>query len=66
MGSIDRVIRVLVALVIGALFFSHVITGTVALILLVLGGVFLLTSMISVCPLYLPFGINTRGENKAN
>ena len=59
MGSIDRVVRVLVALVIGALYLANVISGTVAIVLLALGGIFLLTSLVSFCPLYLPFGINT-------
>jgi hypothetical protein len=59
MGSIDRVVRVLVALVIGGLYLANVISGTVAIVLLALGGIFLLTSLVSFCPLYLPFGINT-------
>ncbi len=64
MGTIDRVFRVLVAVAIAALYFSHVITGTIAIVLLALAGIFLLTSFISVCPLYMPFGISTRGGNK--
>lgn len=63
MGSIDRVVRVLVALVIGALYLANVISGTVAIVLLALGGIFLLTSLVSFCPLYLPFGINTCKKN---
>lgn len=59
MGSIDRVLRVLVALVIVGLYLANVISGTVAIVLLALGGIFLLTSLVSFCPLYLPFGINT-------
>lgn len=62
MGSADRTIRVLVALVIGALWFTDVITGTVGTVLAVLAVVFLLTSAISTCPLYLPLGISTRKE----
>jgi len=53
------VIRILVAVVFAVLFFTKVITGTLGIILLVLGAVFVLTSLISFCPLYLPFGINT-------
>lgn len=60
MGNIDKVIRILVALVIAVLYFTHVINGTVAIIGLVLAAVFILTSFISFCPLYLPFGISTR------
>lgn len=59
MGSADRIIRVIIAAVIAGLFFAKVITGTVGIVLLVLAGVFVLTSLISFCPLYLPFGIST-------
>jgi len=59
MGSTDRIIRVLIAAVIAVLFFTNVITGTVGIVLLVLAGVFLLTSLVSFCPLYAPFGIKT-------
>jgi hypothetical protein len=60
MGTADRVIRVLVAIGIAGLYFANLISGTTAIILLVLAGVFILTSFISFCPLYLPFGISTR------
>lgn len=59
-GTIDKVIRLLVAVIFVALFFTNVVTGTPGIILLVLAGVFVLTSLISFCPLYLPFGINTK------
>ena len=59
MGSIDRVIRILVAAVIAVLFFTKVISGTVGIVLLLLAGVFLLTSIFSICPLYLPLGLST-------
>ena len=59
MGTIDKVIRILVAVVVAILYFTHVVSGTLGIILLVLAGVFVLTSLISFCPLYLPFGINT-------
>jgi hypothetical protein len=58
-GIIDRAIRILVALVIAILYFTNVISGTLAIVLLVLAGVFLLTALVRFCPLYLPFGINT-------
>jgi len=60
MGTIDRAVRIAVALIIGGLYFMNQISGTVALILLALAGVFILTSFMSFCPLYLPFGISTR------
>ena len=64
MGTIDKVIRILVALVIAGLYFMNIISGTVAIILLVLASIFILTSFIGFCPLYLPFGISTRKKEK--
>ena len=63
MGNADRAIRVIVALIIIALYFADIINGTLAIILLILAGVFLITSIIRFCPLYLPFGIST-GKSK--
>jgi hypothetical protein len=60
MGNLDRMIRLLVAAVIVVLYLVNVITGTLAIILLVLAAVFLVTSILSLCPLYLPFKISTR------
>jgi len=66
MGTIDRAIRVLIAVVVVALYYGNVISGVVAIVLLAFAGVFLLTSLISFCPLYKPFGISTRNrETKA-
>ncbi|HBE42291.1 MAG TPA: DUF2892 domain-containing protein [Bacteroidales bacterium] len=59
MGNVDRVIRILVAVVVLILYFTHVITGTLAVILLILAGIFVVTSLIGFCPLYVPFGFNT-------
>lgn len=64
MGSADRIIRIVIAAVIAALYFTNVITGTIGIALLVLAGIFVLTSLISTCPLYLPFGISTRPAKK--
>jgi len=58
-GTIDRVIRILVGLVIIGLYFMNVITGTLAIVLVVLAGVFIITGLVRVCPLYMPFGIKT-------
>lgn len=60
MGKADKVVRILVAIAITGLYFANLISGTVAIVLLVLAGVFVLTSFMSFCPLYLPFGISTR------
>ena len=59
MGNVDKIVRVLIAVVIAILFFTKVISGTLGIVLLVLGGVFLLTSLVGFCPLYAPFGIKT-------
>jgi len=59
MGSADRIIRVIVAAIVGVLYFTGIISGTVGIVLLVLAGVFVLTSLISFCPLYAPFGISS-------
>jgi hypothetical protein len=60
MGTVDKVIRILVAVVVVTLYFANVISGTLGLILLALSGVFVLTSVFSICPLYMPFGLSTR------
>jgi hypothetical protein len=59
MGTADKAVRVLVAVVIAALYLTNVISGTVAIILGVLAGVFILTSLVGFCPLYAPFGLST-------
>ncbi|MGB3151464.1 MAG: DUF2892 domain-containing protein [Maribacter sp.] len=59
MGNADRVIRILITAAIVILYFSNVITGTLGLVLLVLAAVFLLTSLVSFCPLYTLVGLNT-------
>ncbi len=64
MGTVDRVVRILLAVVIAILFFTNQITGVAAIILGILAIVFVLTALVSFCPLYLPFKINT-GKKKA-
>ncbi len=59
MGNVDRLLRIVIAIVFSVLFFTGTVTGTVGIVLLVLGGVFLATSLISFCPLYTLVGINT-------
>ncbi len=59
MGKADRTIRFLVAAIVVILYTTNVISGTLGIILLVVAGIFLLTSFISFCPLYAPFGIRT-------
>jgi hypothetical protein len=64
MGTADKVVRILLAIVIVSLYFTNIISGTLAIVLLVLAGIFILTSFISFCPLYLPFGISTRKKGQ--
>lgn len=59
MGSTDKIIRIAIAALIAILYFTNVITETLGIILLVLAGVFVLTSLISFCPLYPLLGMNT-------
>ena len=59
MGSLDRIVRVTIALVLIGLYFSGVIPGTLGIVLIALSGIFVVTSLVSVCPLYLLFGITT-------
>ncbi len=59
MGSMDRLIRVIIAAAVAVLYFTGTITGTLGIVLLVLAGVFVATSLVSFCPLYAPFGLNT-------
>ncbi|MBK7850436.1 MAG: DUF2892 domain-containing protein [Bacteroidetes bacterium] len=60
MGTADRAIRVIIALIVAGLYAAGTITGTLAIVLLVLAVVFLLTSFVSFCPLYTLFGLSTK------
>jgi fatty acid desaturase len=66
MGNADRIIRVLLAAVFAVLYFTNVVTGVFGIVLMVLAGVFVLTSLISFCPLYTLFGANTCPAKKVN
>lgn len=59
MGSLDKTVRIAIAIVIAVLYYTGTITGTLAIVALALAVVFVLTSFLSFCPLYVPFGINT-------
>ncbi|MBL4593474.1 MAG: DUF2892 domain-containing protein [Flavobacteriales bacterium] len=59
MGGADRIIRLIIAAIVVTLFFTNIISGILGIVLLVLSGVFVLTSFVSFCPLYAPFKINT-------
>jgi hypothetical protein len=59
MGSLDKAIRIVLAIVFAMLYITKMVEGTTGIILLAMGAVFLLTSVISFCPLYSIFGFNT-------
>jgi len=63
MGSTDKIIRIALAVLVAILYFTNVISGTWAIILGVLAMIFLVTSLVGVCPLYKLFGISTRKES---
>jgi len=62
MGTVDRIIRVALAVVVAILYFTGAISGIVAIILGIFAVVFLVTSFVSFCPLYAPFKISTIGK----
>jgi hypothetical protein len=65
-GTIDKVIRILIALVIIALYFTNIIIGTLGIILLIVAAIFILTSLLSLCPIWMLLGLSTskKEENK--
>ena len=63
MGLIDRLIRTVLAIVVIVLFLTKQITGIAAIVLGIFAVAFLVTSLVSFCPLYVPFKINTRKKS---
>lgn len=63
MGSTDKIIRLALAVMVAVLYYTGAISGTLAIVLGVLAIIFALTSFVSFCPLYAPFGINTRRKS---
>ena len=59
MGSADRIVRGILAVILVALYTTHVISGTVGIVLVVFAGILFLTSYVSFCPMYLPFSFST-------
>lgn len=59
MGAADKIIRIIIAAVLVALYYKGVLTGTLGIVAVVLATVFVLTSLVSFCPLYTVLGINT-------
>ena len=58
-GKADRIIRLVISAIIVALYYTNIISGTLAIVLLIIAAIFVFTSIFSFCGLYLPFGINT-------
>ena len=65
MGSADRIIRAIIAITLGVLYYYNVgfMTGTLGIVLLVVAAVFLLTSLVSFCPLYVAIGLSTKSKD---
>lgn len=62
MGMVDRVMRVVLALVVGVLYFARIISGVTAFVLGIFAAIFLITGLVGFCPAYAPFGLSTRGK----
>ncbi len=60
MGTADKVIRILVAVVFAVLYFTHTVTGALGLVLLAVSVIFVITSLVGFCPLYYPLSLSTR------
>lgn len=63
-GKMDMIIRIIIAVVIVALYFTEVVTGTLGIVLLVVAAIALLTGLVSICPLYSLLGMNTCPKKK--
>ena len=66
MGNTDRLIRLLLAVLVAILFYSNVIGGTFGIVLLIIAGVFVVTSLVSFCPLYTLMGVNSCSSKSKN
>lgn len=64
MGLVDKIIRLIIAAVLGFLYYNETLTGTVGIVAVVVAGVFALTSLVGFCPLYTLIGVNTCSVKK--
>ena len=64
MGNLDRIVRILFAFTMAIFYFSNIITGVLGIVLLIVAGVFVVTSLVSFCPLYTLIGLNTCESKK--
>jgi hypothetical protein len=58
-GSVDKIVRIVLAALLAILYFTHVVEGTLGIVLLVLAAVFLVTSLMGFCPIWAILGTNT-------
>lgn len=65
MGSPDRIVRILIAIIIAVLLFTNVVQGALAVILGIIAIIFVVTSVIGFCPLYVLFGLSTKKHKKS-
>jgi len=63
MGSADRIVRIILAVVMAVLYFQGIVAGTLGIVLVVAAVIFALTSIISFCPLYAPFSLSTKKKD---
>jgi len=66
MGTLDRAIRILIAIGLIVLYYTNLISGVLAIILLAFAAVFIFTSFVSFCPLYYPFSLSTRKKDQSH
>lgn len=64
MGGADKLVRLVVALLMILAYFQGIVTGTLGIVLLVVAAIFILTSLVSFCPLYTLFGMSTCPKKK--
>ena len=65
LGIIDRVLRVLIAVAVVILYLMGILSGTLAIVLLILSGILILTSIFGFCPIYFSVGLKTLKSNKS-
>ncbi len=65
MGAADRVIRIVLAAVVAVLYFTHQLSPVAGIVLGIVGAIFLVTGIVGVCPLYMPFGLSTKRRKAA-
>jgi hypothetical protein len=60
LGTLDKILRILVAVAIGVLYFAKVISGTLGIVLVILAIIFLITAILGFCPIYAVLGLSSR------